>query len=71
MGFHPRTPAGQHAKSELVPSYSPPRAALPKALALPEAEPAKATTMVWSFSNQEDARLFIKRFEKFARLEGI
>jgi hypothetical protein len=36
-----------------------------------EAEPGKTTTMVRSSSNQEDARLFIKRFEKFARLERI
>jgi len=36
-----------------------------------EAEPDETTTMVWSFSNQENARLFIKRFEKLARLERV
>ena len=30
-----------------------------------EGEPGK-TTMVWSFSNQEEAQLFIRRFERLA-----
>jgi hypothetical protein len=33
--------------------------------------PGKPSTMVWSFSNEEDAALFINRFKKIACLERI